>query len=149
MSEEKSGFIVKFYDKAYEEKTILELVEAPASAISGISDADAADLKKAFNINTVEDLASNENVLLAQAIELFSDASGAVLDKKFESKEFKELADKPAHAIAGISENDAVLLKRAFGIDSIRELAENKYVLVAQATVTLAELVQFLIDEIF
>ena len=149
MSEEKSGFIVKFFDKAYEEKSILELVEAPVAAISGVSDADAADLKKAFNINTVEDLASNENVLLAQAIELFSDASGAVLDKKFESKEFKELADKPAHAIAGISENDAALLKRAFGIDSIRELAENKYVLVAQATVTLAELVQFLIDEIF
>ena len=27
MSEEKSGFIVKFYDKAYEDKSILELLD--------------------------------------------------------------------------------------------------------------------------
>ena len=149
MSEEKSGFIVKFYDKAYEDKSILELLEAPVVAISGVSESDAADLKKAFNINTVEDLASNEYVLIAQGIELFSDVSGAVLDKEFESKEFTELADKPAYAIAGISESEAALLKKAFGIDTIRELAENKYVLVAQATVTLAELAMLLINEIF
>ena len=148
MSEEKSGFIVKFYDKAYEEKTILELVEAPASAISGISDADAADLKKAFNIGTVEDLAVNQNVLLAQALATFSDASAEVLDKKFEAKEFNELADKPASAITGISESDGALLKKAFGIDTIRELADNKYVLIAQATVALAALVQYIIDEV-
>ena len=125
------------------------MLEAPVVAISGVSESDAADLKKAFNINTVEDLASNEYVLIAQGIELFSDVSGAVLDKEFESKEFTELADKPAYAIAGISESEAALLKKAFGIDTIRELAENKYVLVAQATVTLAELVMLLINEIF
>ena len=149
MTQEKSNFIVKFYDKAYEDKTILELVEAPVSAISGVSEADAEDLKKAFNIETVEDLASNDYVLLAQAIALFSDASGAVLDKKFESKDFAELADKPASAISGVSEGDGALLKKSLGIDTIRELADNKYVLVAQATVTLAELVQCIIDDIF
>ena len=120
MTQEKSNFIVKFYDKAYEDKTILELVEAPVSAISGVSEADAEDLKKAFNIETVEDLASNDYVLLAQAIALFSDASGAVLDKKFESKDFAELADKPASAISGVSEGDGALLKKSLGIDTIR-----------------------------
>jgi hypothetical protein len=43
MSEEP-GFIVRFYHKAYEEMNILELVEAPVEAISGVSDADAEKL---------------------------------------------------------------------------------------------------------
>ncbi len=146
MAQEKSGFIVKFFDKAYEEKSILELAEAPVAAISGVSDADSADLKKAFDINTVEDLAENDYVLLSQAVVLFSDASGEILDKKFDAEEFKALADKPAYAINGISESDAALLKKAFGIDTIRELADNKYVLIAQSTVALAALVEYIIE---
>jgi len=70
----------------------------------------------------------------------------ARLDRKFESKEYEDLAEKPVSAISGVSEGDADLLKKAFGIDNIRELAENKYVAIAQATVTLASLVQFLKD---
>jgi len=145
---QKAGFIVKFFDKAYEEMSILDLAEVPLAAISGVSDADAADLKKSFNINTVEDLATNKYVLLAQALSTFSDASGEVLDKKFESVEFNTLADKPVDAISGVSEGDAALLKKAFGIDTIRELADNKYVLIAQSTVALATLVELLIEEL-
>jgi len=141
---EKSGFIVKFYDKAYEDKSIEELVKAPVSAISGVSESDAADLKKAFGIETVEDFATNKYVMLAQGINCFSGCSGQVLDKAFESKEYEDLAKKPASAISGISEEDATLLKKAFGIDNIKELAENKYVAIAQTTVALASLVQLL-----
>ena len=142
---EEPGFIVKFFDKDYECCGILELVQAPLAAISGVSEADAADLKKAFDISSVEDLAANQNVLLAQALTTFASYSGDILDKKYESKEFETLADKPVNAISGVSEGDAALLKKAFGIDTIRELADNKYVLVAQATLSLAALVQWLI----
>ena len=142
---EKPGFIVKFYDKAYEDKSIGELVKAPVAAISGVSDSDAEDLRKAFGIETVEDLATNKYVRLAQGISCFSTCSGQILDKDFESKEYGDLALKPASAISGISEEDAALLKKAFGIDNIKELAENKYIAIAQATVTLASLVKFLI----
>ena len=142
--EEEPGFIVKFFDKKYEDKNILELVEAPVAAISGVSDSDAEDLKRAFGINTVADLATNKYVRLAQGINCFSACSGEILDKEFESKEYEDLAEKPVSAISGVSEEDAALLKKAFGIDTIRELAENKYVSIAQATVTLADLVQFL-----
>ena len=62
MKEEKPGFIVKFFDKAFEEKNIVELAKAPVSAISGVSESDAVDLKKAFGIKTVEDLATNKYV---------------------------------------------------------------------------------------
>ncbi|UCB61624.1 MAG: hypothetical protein JSW72_10185 [Candidatus Bathyarchaeota archaeon] len=67
-----------------------------------------------------------------------------MLDKDFEAKEYKDLAKKPVSAISGVSEQDGALLKKAFGIDNIGELAENRYVAIAQATVTLASLVKFL-----
>lgn len=135
---ERSEFIVKFYDKAYEYKSIEELVMAPVSAISGVSESDAADLKKAFGIETVEDLATNRHVRLAQGINCFSECSGQILDKAFESTEYENLAMKPVSAISGISDKDAALLKRAFGIDNVKELAENKYVLIAQTSVAMA-----------
>ena len=144
MKEEKPGFIVKFFDKAFEEKNVVELAKAPVAAISGVSESDAADLKKAFGIKTVEDLATNKFVKLAQGINFFSSCSGQILDKEFESKDFENLAEKPVSAISGISKGDAILLKKAFGIDTIRELAENKFVAIAQATISLANLVQIL-----
>jgi len=127
-------FIVKYFDKAYEHLPLKELRDASVSAISGISEEDAAKLKKAFGIKTVGDFATNKYVLLAQAINAFSRYSGKVLDKKFESAEFEKLRDKPVSAISGISESDAALLKKAFGIKTIGELAENKYVQIAQLT---------------
>ena len=39
------GFIVQFYDKKYEEMNIIELVEAPVEAISGVSKGDAEKLR--------------------------------------------------------------------------------------------------------
>lgn len=141
---EKSGFIVKFYDKAYEDKSIEELCKAPVSAISGVSESDAADLRRAFGIETVKDLATNKYVRLAQGINCFSEFSGKVMDKTFESKVFVNMAQKPVSEIDEISEQDAALLKRAFGIDNISELAENKYILIAQTTVAMASMLHIL-----
>jgi hypothetical protein len=145
MSEEP-GFIVKFYDKAYEEKGILDLINAPVGAISGVSEGDAEKMKKAFNIETVGDFATNEYIMLAQAVNSFSRCSGAVLDKEFQSEDFIELADKPVHAIQGISKGDAELLRQAFNIKTIKDLAENKYLSIAQTTLALAALVDMLLD---
>jgi hypothetical protein len=60
------------------------------------------------------------------------------LNKGYEQKEFGELAEAPVAAILGLSENDAEALKQAFGIDTVRELAENKFVRIAQAVVALS-----------
>jgi len=144
MKEEKLGPIARFFDKAYETKSIWELAKAPVTAISGISESDASALKKAFGIDTVEDLAKNKYVNLAQGVNFLSACSGEILDKKFESKEFENLAEKPVFAISGISKGDAALLKKAFGVTTIKDLAENKYVAVAQATVSLLSLFQIL-----
>lgn len=59
-------------------------------------------------------------------------------DKEYEQKEFSELVEAPVAAIAGLSQADAEALTKALNIKTIRELAENKYVLIAQAVVALS-----------
>ncbi|MDQ4097212.1 MAG: hypothetical protein M3144_05010 [Actinomycetota bacterium] len=64
---------------------------------------------------------------------------GKILDKAYEDKDFKELAASPVSALQGVSESDAEHLKDALGIETIRELATNKFVLWAQAINVLAK----------
>ena len=59
-------------------------------------------------------------------------------DKDYEQKEFNDLADAPVEAIQGLSEGDAEKLKEAFNVKTVRDLAENKFVRVAQAVVALS-----------
>lgn len=130
-------WLAKFYDKTYENWSLEQLCKAPVMAISGISDSDARDLKETLGIETVEDLATSKYIILAQGINSLSKSSGQILDKVFRTAEYDELRNKPIHAILGVSKRDAELLKRAFGIDNIQELAENKYVTIAQLTVSM------------
>jgi hypothetical protein len=58
------------------------------------------------------------------------------LDKAYESKSFEELVDAPVDALEGVSKSDAELLLKAFNIRTIRDLAESKFVLRAQAITT-------------
>jgi hypothetical protein len=44
-------------DVAYEDKTLKELVNAPVSALQGVTPADAEHLAAAFQIHTIGDLA--------------------------------------------------------------------------------------------
>ena len=60
------------------------------------------------------------------------------LDKAYEGKEFSELAAAPIGALQGLSEGDAEALRKALGIQTIRQLAEHKFVRVAQAITLLA-----------
>jgi hypothetical protein len=55
-------------DKAYESSTLAELVDAPVSALAGVSDGDADLLAQAFGIKTVGDLAGNKYFRAASAI---------------------------------------------------------------------------------
>ncbi len=55
-------------DKAYETKSLKDLVNAPVAALQGVSDGDAEHLLKAFNVKTIGDLANLKYVKWAQAI---------------------------------------------------------------------------------
>ena len=63
-----SANLDKVLDKAYESRSLTELVEAPVSALAGVSQADADALQKAFGIKSVGDLATNKYVAAALAI---------------------------------------------------------------------------------
>lgn len=62
-----------------------------------------------------------------------------LVDKAYEGKEFAELADAPVDAIQGISAADAQALQQAFGVKTVRQLAQNKFVKIAQAITALAD----------
>jgi len=62
-----------------------------------------------------------------------------MVDKKYETMSLKEIAKAPVAAIQGLSENDGKLLQEAFGVKTVSDLANLKYVKWAQAICILAE----------
>jgi len=60
------------------------------------------------------------------------------LDKAHEQKDFSELAELPIDALQGVSQADAEAIQKAFGVKTIRQLAENKFMRAAQAITLLA-----------
>jgi hypothetical protein len=61
-------------DKAYESKSLDEVLKAPVSALSGVSESDAEALKSAFNVKTVHDLGRNKFFKAAAALVALSEA---------------------------------------------------------------------------
>ncbi|MGI8881807.1 MAG: hypothetical protein ACR2KJ_15140 [Jatrophihabitans sp.] len=57
--------LAKGLDKAYEDKSLDEILSASPAALSGVTDADAALLDQALGIKTVRDLGSNKHFALA------------------------------------------------------------------------------------
>lgn len=66
----------KALDKAYEEKPLGELLDAPVAALAGVSDSDAEKLHAAFGIKTVRDLGKNKYFHLAQALVALGEHQG-------------------------------------------------------------------------
>ncbi|MEH1165384.1 hypothetical protein V6V47_08350 [Micromonospora sp. CPCC 205539] len=58
----------KLVVKAYQEKSLAELVDSPVDALTGVSAGDAKLLKEAFNIVTVGDLGRSPYFRTAQAL---------------------------------------------------------------------------------
>lgn len=63
-----SANLVNQLDKAYEDLSLAEVLDAPVSAISGVSEGDADKLAAAFGIKTVRDLGTNKYFRLAAAL---------------------------------------------------------------------------------
>jgi endonuclease YncB( thermonuclease family) len=62
--------ISKFVDKKYEKKSLKEILEAPVTALQGVSENDGKLLDEAFNIKTVNDLAECKYFKWAHAIKI-------------------------------------------------------------------------------
>jgi hypothetical protein len=68
--------LAKALDKAYEDKSLEEILAAPVSALAGVSDGDADKLKDAFGIKTVADLGSNKYFAVAGVLVALSKHTG-------------------------------------------------------------------------
>ena len=60
--------LAKALDKAYEDKSLKEILDASPAALAGVTDADAKHLDEAFNIKTVRQLGGNKFFAVAAAL---------------------------------------------------------------------------------
>jgi hypothetical protein len=61
-------------DKAYEGKSLKEILNASPAALAGVTDDDAKKLADAFNITTVRQLGSHKSFAVASALVALEDA---------------------------------------------------------------------------
>lgn len=66
--------LAKVVDKAYEDKSIAEIVDAPVAALAGISESGGKLLYQAFGVKTIGDLGRNKYFRAAAAIAALHDA---------------------------------------------------------------------------
>lgn len=62
-----------------------------------------------------------------------------IVDDKFKTQCFRELVEAPISALRGVSPDDARAMSKAFGVNTIGELADLRFVKWACAIKTLAE----------
>jgi hypothetical protein len=62
------------------------------------------------------------------------------LDQQYRETSWSNVAQAPIWAINGVSREDGEYLKRAFYIETIQDLAENKFIRIAQTIVSLAQI---------
>jgi hypothetical protein len=63
-------------DKAWENKSLDEIMKAPPSALAGVSDKQAEVLKDVFRITTIEQLANSRTFAAAQTLQNLARLSG-------------------------------------------------------------------------
>jgi nucleotidyltransferase/DNA polymerase involved in DNA repair len=61
------------------------------------------------------------------------------LDRRYENARIAELPDAPIDALRGLGRAGSEALRKAIGVKTIRDLADNRFVLAAQEIVRLAE----------
>jgi hypothetical protein len=59
--------------------------------------------------------------------------------KEYHDKALKEVANAPLHALSGISKDGAKALHDVLGVDTVKELANNKFIKWAIAITNLEE----------
>jgi hypothetical protein len=61
------------------------------------------------------------------------------VEKKFENATLEDILAAPVSVLAGVTDDDAEALRRAFRIRTVADLGKNKYFAAAQAMVQLSK----------
>jgi hypothetical protein len=70
-----SANLAKLLDKQYEDLALEDLLDAPVTALAGVSEGDAELLANAFNVKTVRDLGTNKYFRTAAALTTLGDSA--------------------------------------------------------------------------
>ncbi len=76
---------------------------------------------------SVQETSANDDAAPSAAAPVIDSPFNKWIIKKYQGLSAKELLDAPVDALKGLSANDAVLLKDAFNIKTIGDLARNKF----------------------
>ncbi|CCH30409.1 hypothetical protein ABZ816_16975 [Actinosynnema sp. NPDC047251] len=71
-----SADLDKILDKALENKTLKDVLDAPVAGLAGVSESDARKLQEAFGIKTVRDLGTNKYFRAASALAHLESSAG-------------------------------------------------------------------------
>ena len=134
----------------YQGRSAKQLMDAPVTALKGISSSLGKKLEEEFGISTIREMAANKHAEWARAVVLLADAvaaenhssrvHGASSSAKAETwNELPAVADSPITEVRDIGESQARLLKEEFGIETVSDLGTHPLFDVARAIVMLAE----------
>lgn len=129
--------------QAYEGMSLAELADAPTAALRGLSPAKAGQLEAAFGMVSIRDMASNRLVEKAVGVVALADEEAVDADTGKPPTgrgSLRASADSPVSRLEGITSRQARVLRDAFHIRTIRDLAGNRLFKLARAIVTLADL---------
>ncbi len=68
--------LAKALDKAYEDKSLEEILDAPVSALAGLTDAHAKQLEESLHISSIRELGSNKYFAVAGVLVALSKHAG-------------------------------------------------------------------------
>ena len=131
--------------KSYHGLTPAELAEAPVSALRGLSREKGRQLEEAFHFDCIRDMAAWRPVERAASIVVLADAAAEAGGgagsgrRKSRAEVMQAAADGSVHRLDGVTRRQANVLRDAFNIHTVRDLAASRLFRVAKAIVALAD----------
>lgn len=118
-----------YLDKAWHGKTLDEVLNAPVSALKGVTEADGERIQKAFGVETIRAFAGLHLPRWAAEIAAGGDAivNPEWVDKAGEGKTCAAIAASPVAILQGLSDRQAALLDEAFQVKTVGDLAKLRY----------------------
>lgn len=119
------GAVVSDYDG----QSATQLMDAPVTALKGISDSLGKKLKEEFAVSTIREMAANELAEWAHTVVMLADASPPA----------RTVADSRIAEARNLCQSQASFLKEGFGIETVRDLGAHPLFNAARTIVLLAE----------
>ncbi len=121
--------------KAFNRMSAVDLAQHPIAALKGISQATGERFESACGISSIGEMANSDLFKQADGIVTLADA-----ERSGEHGALTKLAEGSVRGLDGITSREIAALRDLFRIETIRDLAENKFFRLARSIAALADL---------